>query len=164
MIAENLKHLREDKDLSRKDFGARLHVSGDVINNWERGRVEIPVSMIKLISFEFSVSESWLRTGEGEMYVQTSADLVEQVAKDYELNSAGRLLLETVLELPDEYAKLLVEVAQRLVKKAGSDYLRASYSEVDIDAEVESYRQALLREKKAAEESSASSATAAREA
>ena len=62
---ERIRHLRESMGLSRAAFGKKLGVSGDVINNLERGRVEIKEPMIKLICKEFNVNEAWLRTGEG---------------------------------------------------------------------------------------------------
>ena len=46
---ERIRLLREDKALSRAAFGEKLGVSGDVINNLERGRVEPKDHIIKLI-------------------------------------------------------------------------------------------------------------------
>ena len=65
---ERIRSLRENKKMSRAAFGEILGVSGDVINNLERGRVEAKEPMIKLICREFQVNEQWLRTGEGEMF------------------------------------------------------------------------------------------------
>lgn len=67
---ERLKALREHEGLSRAAFGERLGVSGDVINNFERGRVEIKEPFIKLICVEFNINEDWFRTGEGEMFIK----------------------------------------------------------------------------------------------
>lgn len=65
---ERIKELREYLGLSRAAFGEQLGVSGDVINNLERGRVEIKEDRIKLICSVFNVNEHWLRTGEGDPY------------------------------------------------------------------------------------------------
>ena len=46
---ERIRLLREKKGLSRAAFGERIGVSGDVINNLERGRVEVKEHIIKLI-------------------------------------------------------------------------------------------------------------------
>ena len=67
---ERIRAVRDDLDLTRAAFGKRIGVSGDVINNLERGRVEIKEHIIKLICSEYNVNETWLRTGEGDMFVE----------------------------------------------------------------------------------------------
>lgn len=73
-----IEQIRKTESLSRAAFGSRIGVSGDVINNLERGRVEIKDHIIKLICSEFNVSEEWLRYGTGDMYVEMTRD--EQIA------------------------------------------------------------------------------------
>ena len=71
---ERLRLLREEIGISRARFGQRIGVSGDVINNLERGRVEIKEYILKLICSEFNVNESWLRDGTGEMFVELDVE------------------------------------------------------------------------------------------
>lgn len=83
-MGDRIRLVRESLGLSRAAFGENLGVSGDVINNLERGRVEVKEPMIKLICSTYSVDEAWLRTGEGEMFVplnrsQEIADFVGKV-------------------------------------------------------------------------------------
>ena len=62
---ERIRQIREELGLSRKEFGDKLGISQDVVNNLERGRIEIKDDRIKLICSMFNISENWLRTGEG---------------------------------------------------------------------------------------------------
>lgn len=71
---ERLRLLREKIGISRAVFGQRIGVSGDVINNLERGRVEIKEYILKLICSEFNVNEEWLRHGTGEMFVELDVE------------------------------------------------------------------------------------------
>ena len=71
---ERLRLFREEIGISRAIFGQRIGVSGDVINNLERGRVEIKEYILKLICSEFNVNESWLRDGTGEMFVELDVE------------------------------------------------------------------------------------------
>ena len=71
---ERLRLLREEIGISRAVFGQRIGVSGDVINNLERCRVEIKEHILKLICSEFNVNESWLRDGTGEMFVELDVE------------------------------------------------------------------------------------------
>lgn len=76
-LNERVRMVRDRLGLSRASFGEKLGVSGDVINNLERGRVEVKEPMIKLICSVYSVNEKWLRTGEGgddAMFVQRSGE------------------------------------------------------------------------------------------
>lgn len=86
-INERIREVREYLKLSRNDFGERLGLSGDSINNLERGRVVIKDFIIKLISQEFNVDENWLRTGEGSMFtleLDEDTMLVEQLLNEYD--------------------------------------------------------------------------------
>ena len=69
-----IKELRKSQKLSQTDFGKRLGVSRDVINNIENKRVIPSETILKLIVSEFSVSKQWLETGEGEMFAPLDAD------------------------------------------------------------------------------------------
>lgn len=79
---ERIRILRDSLNLSRSTFGKRIGVSGDVVNNLERGRVEIKEYIIKLICSEFGVSEEWLLNGTGEMLSDSDTkydSLIDQI-------------------------------------------------------------------------------------
>lgn len=78
---ERIRILRENQSLSRAAFGEKLGVSGDVINNLERGRVEPKDSIIKLICAVYSANEEWLRSGNGDMYVQSNMFSLDEYAR-----------------------------------------------------------------------------------
>lgn len=142
---ERIRHIREAMNLSRASFGQRIGVSGDVINNLERGRVEIKESMIKLICTVFNVREEWLRTGEGEMY--SSAELF----------SLDRFVAErgaTELELAIVKAYFELDPA---IRQAVLEHFRAHLTADPDELEAEAVKQEYLRQKKAG---AASSATA----
>lgn len=71
---------KNGKPISQEEFGYRLGVSRDVIANLERttNPVAPTEQMLKLICREFNVNETWLRTGEGEMF--NEMDREEQIA------------------------------------------------------------------------------------
>lgn len=94
---ERIRSVREHYGLSRAAFGEKLGVSGDVINNLERGRVDVKESMVKLICSAYPVNESWLRTGEGEMFIPTTrsqeiAGFVGDILKGEEDNFKRRFV------------------------------------------------------------------------
>lgn len=66
---ERIKELRKSLNLTLEKFGERLGVSRSAMSNIENGNRNVTEQMLKSICREFNVSEVWLRTGEGEMYV-----------------------------------------------------------------------------------------------
>lgn len=77
-IKDRIKQLRKAKGLTQFEFADRLKVSRNNIAGYETGRTEPSGSAISLICRTFSVSETWLRTGEGEMFSDTARE--EQIA------------------------------------------------------------------------------------
>ena len=121
---ERLRIVREDGKMSRAAFGQRIGVSGDVINNLERGRVEIKEHIIKLICSEFSINEEWFRTGIGEMKIQTPSSTMEQLQKEFNLDEFGYNLVYEYLKLNTEQRKFVRDVFYRVVQPENTvDYV-----------------------------------------
>ena len=118
MIAENIRRLREAKGMSRREFGEMLYVSQDVINNLERNRVEPTALMIKCICDTFHVTESWLETGEGEMFTQRLED--EKILASVNASPALQSMLAIWAQLSDENKA----VFERFASDFADDYQR----------------------------------------
>lgn len=73
-----IKELRKSLGLSQTEFGARLGIKQTTVAGYETGGRSPIDAVVSLICREFNVSEHWLRTGEGEMFVQLSRD--EEIA------------------------------------------------------------------------------------
>ena len=72
MIGERIKEIRVSAGLNQIDFGKRLSLSQSAVANYEKN-VRVPLdAVIASICKEFNVSEEWLRTGEGEPFVEKS--------------------------------------------------------------------------------------------
>lgn len=99
-IGERIRLIRNNEKLSRSAFGARLGVSGDVINNWERDRVEFKEYFGKLICNEYSVNEDFLFNGIHPIYIELSQD--EQIA-----NFIGRVLKDKDETFKKRYISML---------------------------------------------------------
>lgn len=71
---ERIKQLRLTLGLSQEEFGNRLGMGRGAITNIELKKVEPKPLLVSLICREFGISETWLRTGEGEMFLPMDAD------------------------------------------------------------------------------------------
>lgn len=60
MVYENIRNLREDRDLKQKDLAAMLNVSQNTYSQYETGTIELTAStLIKLADF-YDVSVDYL--------------------------------------------------------------------------------------------------------
>lgn len=75
---ERIKKLRKTKGLTLEQFGLKVGVGKTAISNIEAGNRNVTEQMFKSICREFNVNEVWLRTGEGEMFIEITRD--EQIA------------------------------------------------------------------------------------
>ena len=80
---ERVKEVRRTQGLTLEKFGERLGVKKNSVSQIENGHNRLTDQMAKAICREFGVSESWLRTGEGEMIEPTtqSEQLLAYVAR-----------------------------------------------------------------------------------
>ena len=102
---DRIKLLRQSLKMTQQEFADKLHIKRGAIANYEVGR-NIPAdSVIALICKEFDVSESWLRTGDGPMFVAQSPDeqITAYVAKTLRGdNEFKKAILSLLLSRTDE--------------------------------------------------------------
>lgn len=102
-MKDRIKAVRKELALNQTDFGSRIGVKQGTVAAYENGS-RIPLdSVIVSICREFGVSEHWLRTGQGEMFVRLSRE--EEITK----------FLMTVIRDPDsEFQRRFVSVLAQL--------------------------------------------------
>lgn len=71
-INDRIKSIRIDSGLSQTAFAERLGTTRGVITNLEFKKTTPNDAFLGLICREFGVSQSWLQTGEGEMFLPRS--------------------------------------------------------------------------------------------
>lgn len=67
-LGERFKAARKRSGLNQKQFGEKLRKSASHISEIESGKSSPSESLISLVGFTFGINESWLLTGEGEMF------------------------------------------------------------------------------------------------
>lgn len=100
-----IKELRKSLKKSQEDFGKILGLSKSGISEIEAGRrnvTEQHIIMLKNCS-EFNVNESWLRTGEGEMFLPVERE-----------TDIARLTMQLLTEESDSFKNRLISALARL--------------------------------------------------
>lgn len=112
---ERIKKLRKALDLTQQAFADRIGLKRNTIAQYEIGRNEPIDAVILSICREFDVNEDWLRTGNGEMFVEmTEQDKVMKYTglllkdEDSVVASAIQTLIVTYEQL-DEASKATLE-------------------------------------------------------
>lgn len=156
-INDRVREIRNTLDLTQKEFGQRLAIAQSYLTNIETGKREVTEKIQKLICLQFNVNEEWLRTGEGEMFMDNDDTLVAQLAKKYGLDDFSRRFIETYVGLPEAQRAAVKNFACALMGKKPDAEIsaelapatddRRTLTEPEIKAEVESYRQELEQEK-----------------
>lgn len=95
----------ESLGLKKSEVAKRLGISGPFVSELCSGAKSPSDRTISDICREFNVNETWLRTGEGEMFVSISRD--EEIEE-----FVGRLLHDE----PDSFRKRLVSVLAKLTE------------------------------------------------
>lgn len=137
-----IKALRKDNGLTQTEFGDRLAVSRSVVSNWEYGMVEPTDMAIRHICNTFHVREQWLRTGEGEMYEETAETVLDQLAAEYDLGPAGKMIVQAALKMYRiggekafvDLVRDILPMMQDIVKQADVDKLRGALSGPGTDS------------------------------
>lgn len=73
-INERIRTLRKTLKLNQQAFGDSLRISNTAVSKIETGENKLTEQNIASICKQYNVNESWLRTGEGEMFITLSKD------------------------------------------------------------------------------------------
>lgn len=105
-MKDRIKQVRKSQNLTQTAFGDIIGVKGNTITNYETGLRNPTDAVIKSICREFGVSEEWLRTGKGNMFVSGIKDkqisaMLADVMKSGE-DSFRHRLVSALARLDDE--------------------------------------------------------------
>lgn len=114
-----IKELRKELKLTQQAFADAIGISKSTIEAYEYRNVKVTDRSVKDICRVFHVSEDWLRTGEGEMFLAPTreAEIAEMTAKMYHADDADyRFNLMRILnQIPNENMELLYNLAKQWV-------------------------------------------------
>lgn len=116
-MEKRIRELRKALNLNQDELAMKLGVQRSTITNYELGR-RVPLDVvIASICREFNVSETWLRTGEGEMFRvqdETDAELVTRAMRGESENK--KKLIRLIADMPDELLDKMMEYLESKMK------------------------------------------------
>ncbi len=78
---DRIRMLRKELNLTLTEFSKKLGITHAALSNIENGKRNVTEQMRKSICREFRVDPIWLSTGEGDMFIDESIDLIEILDK-----------------------------------------------------------------------------------
>lgn len=101
-MQNRIKELRKSLGLNQTEFAKRLGIAPNTISSYEGGAIVPSNSVVLNIVREFGCSETWLRTGEGEMF--------RPLSREAEL---GRLIRTRLYDRPESFQAELIRTLLR---------------------------------------------------
>ena len=113
---DRVRAIRKAKKLNQTEFGNALGISQRAIAHIEKGTNKLSTRNFELICEKFKVNESWLETGEGEMFKEESTEpnYLDRLAREKGLTLPEKALIESIINLPAEVRIGVIDWAFKL--------------------------------------------------
>ena len=140
---ERLRELRKELGLSMEEFGKILGITKSGVSDIENGRRSVTDQHIKMLTIQplkgKYLNETWLRTGEGEMFRKRSMeDVLTDFMKDLSFEgdeSFKKRFVQAIAQMSDEGWKNFEKWLNEFLK----NYQRPAAGDLDPDQEAEAY-------------------------
>ena len=167
-LKDRIRYFRKDiKKLTQDEFRKEINLSRSNLASIETGAVKVTDRVIADICKTFNLSEHWLRTGEGDTYVESETSLVDSLTKQMNMSAEQKKLMEIFLSMSDEKRDSVskaffdfLDAARQLdtaesatppsESTANQQHTIMDEEDDEIEADVAAYRAALIAEKEAA--------------
>ena len=113
-MSERIKRIRKMLDLTQQEFADRIGIKRNTIANYESGRNEPVDSVISLICREYGVNETWLRSGEGEMFTPNPATELDALKERYGLSQAACSLIDVFINMNEKDQQTVLDFVVRV--------------------------------------------------
>ena len=101
-MKNRIKQIRESQKLTQEQFGKKIGISRNFMWMLESGERDASDRTIRDICREFGVSETWLRTGYGEMFAPRTREA-----------EMGELIRTRLIDRPESFQTALITTLLR---------------------------------------------------
>lgn len=113
-IGKRIKELRLALHLNQTDFAKPLGLTYSAIAGYENELRNVSEPSIIAICREYRVNEEWLRSGQGEMFVQTPNSCFEYLAREYNLDAMDIALIREYVSMDAQYRSVIKEKMKKV--------------------------------------------------
>ena len=138
---ERIKEVRKSLKLTLEKFGEKIGVKKNAISAVENNRNSLSEQMAKSVCREYNVNETWLRTGEGEMFLpvnrKTKIEKLTNQLLSEESDSFKNRLVSVLADLTENEWEFLEEKAMQLCGIDNESDINNLYSERPAGKDIE---------------------------
>ncbi|MCQ2017445.1 helix-turn-helix domain-containing protein [Clostridium butyricum] len=151
---ERFKEIRLKLNLTQEEFGERIGIKSRAhISALESGRRTLIDRIITDVCREFNVNEDWLRFGNGETFIEPDSFSLDDYIKSKGATQLELDLIKSYFEIPEDLRNSLMNhfknnILKQMKNTEEAATIEDTSSSINIDYEVESYRQELEAEQK----------------
>lgn len=119
-VGKRIKAIRKDQGLTQTEFGSQIGVKGNTVTGYENGTRCPSDAVINSICLIFNVDQTWLRTGEGTMYLSTpnTESPLRRLFSDLGCNNLEIKFLDAYFGLSRKERKAFCEVIEKMFPDA----------------------------------------------
>ena len=119
-LGDRIKEARKCCGKTQQAFADAIGIKRNTVTSYETGAIDPSDRTIMDICREFNVNEEWLRTGEGDMFLQRSRE--EELAAFFGDILSGepdfkRRLISVLARLSSDQWEMLEDMANKLVEE-----------------------------------------------
>ena len=119
-VGKRIKAIRKDQGLTQTEFGSQIGVKGNTVTGYENGTRCPSDAVINSICLIVNVDQTWLRTGEGTMYLSTpnTENSLQRLFSDLGCNNLEIKFLDAYFGLTRKERKAFCEVIEKMFPDA----------------------------------------------
>ena len=152
-LVEIRKHIGGQKKISQSRFAELLGTTRNAVASYELGKVVPSDTFIQLLCSKFHINEDWLRTGAGDMLLESDDSIFTAFAEKYNLTTVEQDVARYCLQLTSaqraEILNHVVNVAAIIKTVPSIEEPKLKPVSDNIEQEVSDYRQELESEQRA---------------
>lgn len=119
-IGDRISKIIDKENLKKVEFAKSVNIDQSYVTRLIKGKGSPSDRLIKDICVKFSISEKWLRSGEGDMEMELSRDesiaaWAGKILRDDPRNDFIRQFVEILIKLDTDDWKTLEKIANMLV-------------------------------------------------
>ena len=117
-IHDRIKYLRTILNIRQNEMALRLKIKQGSLSDIERKRIKtVTDRVINDVCREFSVNEIWLRTGEGEIFIEPSTFSLDEYAAIKNLTDLEIKIIKNYMDLSPNTREEILSKFKKLFEK-----------------------------------------------
>ena len=145
-MERRVKEIRLALDMTQEAFGAKIGIGKSGVSAIESGTRSLTKQHIKLLRSELNINESWLRTGEGDMFQTADGHSLDALEKLHPMHTLTRAFVEALISMPPEQEAVFVQLVHDVAARVrAADYDAARPENIQNSAAFEAFMDASRR-------------------